>query len=108
MRGWSRSPFLRPVRMPDPLAGGDLIHRAPGRDRIRHLPLDVGRAFLARVLVRRLDQEPWLLPLALTLPHAHEVPAAFQLFAFEGEVEVTFLHPLMGIAFWKPAATIPD
>ena len=90
------------------LVGGDLLDRAAGRDRARLFFEHVRRARPARCLVLAFDQEPVLVPLALSRAHAHEMPAAVEFLALEIEDEVTLGVGLVRIAVRDPASPIPD
>ena len=68
-----------------PLPCAISVRERPRDNRLRLLLQNIRVARAARRLVRGLDQEPGLLLLAGSAVHAHEMPAAVQLLAFEPE-----------------------
>ncbi len=97
--------------MPDALAAlalRDLGNRAPAHHRERFLLQDVGVLALARSGVACLYEQPRFLALALPPRHAHEMPAAGELLAFQRKVEMALGVGLMHIAFGKPVTAVPD
>src|SRR5262245_62510188 len=55
-----------------------------------------------------LDQQPVVAFLAGAAMHAHQVPAAVKLLAFERERQMALIKALVRIVFRLPAAAIPD
>ena len=72
-----------------------LLHDAPG----------VGRA---RVLVRRLDEQPLFGLLARARFHPHKMPSPPQAAAMKFEVEMSFLQSLPRVADGLPVAAVPN
>ena len=90
-----------------PLAGGDLVHGAPGLDGEIGLLENILVARGAGHIVVRLDQQPVVALFAGALAQAHEMPGAVQLAAVEVEGEMAFLETLVRIVVWGPSAAVP-
>ena len=93
------------------LAGGDLIHRAPGCDG-GHVLIEDCRAVLShRMVVMVLDQQPiGALATVAVVTHPNEHEASVQPLAVQHELEVALLHRLFRrlAALRLPVAPIPE
>ena len=85
----------------------DLRHRSPRGHGAIILQEVVGLAF-SGVFVAVLDQEPvGALAAVAVAPHPHQNPAALQLVAVQGELQVALLEAALGVIGF-PGAAIPQ
>ena len=86
---------------------GELFDGAPRKDTAWSPRGDLRLVALFDVFIARLQEEPVRPLLSLAPLEAHERPAPFELLAREGEAEVPFAQPLVGVAVRDPEAPIP-
>src|SRR5436189_5043022 len=91
-----------------PLARSDVFHAAAGRDRA--IPgEDVFRIALLLIAIVTLDEEPVrALAVLAVMAQTNEHPAALQLLAGEGELELALAQRLGGVPVRCPEAAVPQ
>ncbi|KEY54165.1 hypothetical protein EN41_22165 [Agrobacterium tumefaciens] len=86
----------------------DLLDTAAGLYRFRPFLENISTAFVPRLLIVTLDQQPVLPALSGLAVHAHQMPAAFQLLSLELELQMALSISFPGITNRLPDAAIPD